>query len=85
MDWGLSNQTITDRILSNGTEFDLTGREHIMPNLTLIMENLTLNDSTTKFYTIKNYKTGAVHKHFHTLAEAVGYINETFNLNFKTI
>ena len=80
-----SNQTITDELLSNGTEFDLTNSEHIIPSLTLIMENLTINDSTTKFYTIKNYKTGAVHKHFYTLAETVEYINETFNLNFKTI
>ena len=80
-----SNQTITDKLLSNGTEFDLTNSEHALPSLTLIMENLTLNDSTTTFYTIKNYKTSQVHKHFHTLAEAVRYINETFNLNFKTI
>jgi len=80
-----SNQTITDKLLSNGTEFDLTNSEHALPSLTLIMENLTLNDSTTKFYTIKNYRTNQVHKHFYTLTETVEYINETFNLNFKTI
>jgi hypothetical protein len=80
-----SNQTITDELLSNGTEFDLTNSEHIIPSLTLIMEKLTINDTTTKFYTIKNYKTNQVHKHFHTLAETVKYINNRFRLNFKTI